>query len=79
MMEKVELSDYKPRWTKEEIKEKWGGWATIGKTADREKEYHNLTGTGFCKNGGQQPAFPEEIQKNGGRRSTVRNDCLRRC
>ena len=37
MMEKVELADFKPRWTKEEVNEKWGGWATTGKTADRKK------------------------------------------
>ena len=37
MMEKVELSDSKPRWTNDEIEKKWGGWATTGKTADRKK------------------------------------------
>lgn len=37
MMEKVKLSDYKPRWTKEEVIEKWGSWATTGKTPDRKK------------------------------------------
>ncbi|MCD6354508.1 MAG: 3-methyl-2-oxobutanoate dehydrogenase subunit VorB [Prolixibacteraceae bacterium] len=37
MMEKVELADYKPRWTKEEVKEKWGSWATIGKPATRSQ------------------------------------------
>ena len=30
-MEKVELADYKPRWTDEEVIEKWGDWATTGK------------------------------------------------
>lgn len=37
MMEKVELKDFKARWTEEEIKEKYGDWATTGKTADRKK------------------------------------------
>lgn len=37
MMEKVELSDYKPRWTNDDIEKKWGDWATTGKTADRKK------------------------------------------
>lgn len=37
MMEKVELADQKPRWTKEEIEEKWGDWATTGKSASRKK------------------------------------------
>jgi 2-oxoglutarate ferredoxin oxidoreductase subunit alpha len=35
MMEKVVVDDYKPRWTDEEIKTKFGSWATTGKTADR--------------------------------------------
>ncbi|WP_175579298.1 3-methyl-2-oxobutanoate dehydrogenase subunit VorB [Maribellus luteus] len=37
MMEKVELADYKPRWTKEELVEKNGDWATTGKPASRKK------------------------------------------
>jgi 2-oxoglutarate ferredoxin oxidoreductase subunit alpha len=37
MMEKVELADYKPRWTKEEVAEKWGDWATTGKPNSRKK------------------------------------------
>jgi len=36
MMEKVELSDYEPRWTEEEII-KMSPWATTGKTDDRER------------------------------------------
>ncbi len=37
MMEKVELSDFKPRWTDEEIQKIAGDWATTGKTPDRER------------------------------------------
>ncbi|GET26345.1 3-methyl-2-oxobutanoate dehydrogenase subunit VorB [Prolixibacter sp. NT017] len=37
MMEKVELADYKPRWTDEEVKEISGSWAAIGKSPDREQ------------------------------------------
>jgi 2-oxoglutarate/2-oxoacid ferredoxin oxidoreductase subunit alpha len=37
MMEKVQLSPYKKRWTDEEIRDKWGSWATIGKPAWRER------------------------------------------
>ncbi len=37
MMEKVELSDYIPRWTDEEISKMSSSWATIGKTPDRER------------------------------------------
>ncbi len=37
MMEKVELSDFKPRWTDEEILKMSGSWATTGKTTGRER------------------------------------------
>lgn len=37
MMEKVELSDYKKRWTEEEVNEKNGSWATMGKPSTRER------------------------------------------
>lgn len=37
MMEKVELADFKPRMTAEEIQAKCGSWATTGKTPDRER------------------------------------------
>lgn len=37
MMEKVELSDYKKRWTEEEVNEKNGSWATVGKPSTRER------------------------------------------
>ena len=36
MMEKVEVGDYYPRWTKEEIKQK-NPWTLVGKTPDRER------------------------------------------
>ena len=37
MMERVELADFKPRWTDEEIHEKNGSWATTGKPSSRKK------------------------------------------
>jgi 2-oxoglutarate/2-oxoacid ferredoxin oxidoreductase subunit alpha len=37
MMEKVMLKEHTPRLTDQEIREKRGSWATIGKTADRER------------------------------------------
>ncbi len=37
MMEKVELADFKPRWTDEEVQQISGSWATTGKTAGRER------------------------------------------
>lgn len=39
MMEKVELADFKARWTDEEIDKKWGTWATNGKKNNRK---HNV-------------------------------------
>lgn len=41
MMEKVKLSEYKPRWTDAEIQKISGSWATTGKTPDRD--YHIIT------------------------------------
>jgi len=37
MMEKVELADFKPRWTNEELLQISGSWATTGKTPDRKR------------------------------------------
>ncbi|HZH71594.1 MAG TPA: transketolase C-terminal domain-containing protein, partial [Mariniphaga sp.] len=37
MMEKVELSDFKPRWTNDEIVDKCASWASIGKPATRDR------------------------------------------
>ncbi len=37
MMEKVELPEFTPRWTEEEIIKMSGDWATTGKTPDRER------------------------------------------
>ncbi len=36
MMEKVELSDYKPRLTADQINEKYGSWTTTGKKPNRD-------------------------------------------
>ncbi len=36
MMEKVQLGEFKPRWTNEEIIKLHGSWATTGKTPDRK-------------------------------------------
>jgi len=37
MMEKVQLGEFKPRWTNEEIEKMHGSWATVGKPASRER------------------------------------------
>jgi 2-oxoglutarate/2-oxoacid ferredoxin oxidoreductase subunit alpha len=36
MMEKVQLADFKPRWTDEEIEKMHGSWATTGKKPNRK-------------------------------------------
>lgn len=36
MMEKVQLSEFKPRWTDEEIEKMHGSWATTGKKPNRK-------------------------------------------
>jgi 2-oxoglutarate ferredoxin oxidoreductase subunit alpha len=41
MMEKVELSEYKPRWTDKQVVEISGSWAAQGKKPDRD--YHIIT------------------------------------
>lgn len=41
MMEKVELSEFKPRWTEKQVVEKSGSWAAQGKKRDRN--YHIIT------------------------------------
>ncbi|MDM8159450.1 3-methyl-2-oxobutanoate dehydrogenase subunit VorB [Labilibaculum sp. K2S] len=58
MMEKVELSDFKPRWTAEEIKKISGSWATIGKTADRER---NIS-TSLDLDSAKQEIFNHKLQ-----------------
>ncbi|MCF8358491.1 MAG: 3-methyl-2-oxobutanoate dehydrogenase subunit VorB [Prolixibacteraceae bacterium] len=37
MMEKVELSDFKPRWTDEQVEQFNGSWAATGKKPNRER------------------------------------------
>ncbi len=37
MMEKVQLGEFKPRWTDEEIVKMHGSWATVGKPSSRER------------------------------------------
>ncbi|WP_321321254.1 3-methyl-2-oxobutanoate dehydrogenase subunit VorB [Labilibaculum sp.] len=58
MMEKVELSDFKPRWTAEEIKEISGSWATVGKPADRER---NIS-TSLDLDSAKQEIFNHKLQ-----------------
>ncbi|MCZ4694243.1 3-methyl-2-oxobutanoate dehydrogenase subunit VorB [Ancylomarina euxinus] len=58
MMEKVELSEFKPRWTEEEIIAKSGTWATTGKTADRER---NIS-TSLDLDSAKQEIFNHKLQ-----------------
>ncbi len=58
MMEKVELSDFKPRWTEEEIIKMSGTWATTGKTPDRER---NIS-TSLDLDSAKQEIFNHKLQ-----------------
>jgi len=57
MMEKVKLSDYKPRWTEEEIMKISGSWATTGKKSDRD--YHIITSLEL--DSGRQEKFNQKL------------------
>ena len=57
MMEKVEISDQKPRWTNEEIK-KMFPWATTGRTPDRP---HNII-TSLDLDPHKQEVFNHKLQ-----------------
>jgi 2-oxoglutarate ferredoxin oxidoreductase subunit alpha len=59
MMEKVELSPLKPRWTDEEIVRLHGHWATTGKTPDRNR---NIV-TSLDLDPNQQEMFNTKLQK----------------
>ncbi|BAX80957.1 3-methyl-2-oxobutanoate dehydrogenase subunit VorB [Labilibaculum antarcticum] len=58
MMEKVELSEFKPRWTDEEIKKISGTWATTGKTPDRDR---NIS-TSLDLDSAKQEIFNHKLQ-----------------
>lgn len=58
MMEKVELTPFKPRWTNEEIKEMHDSWATTGKTANRKR---NIA-TSLDLDSAQQEKFNHKLQ-----------------
>lgn len=58
MMEKVELSEYKPRYTNEEIKEMYGDWALTGRNTARN---HNIA-TSLELDSYKQEAFNHKLQ-----------------
>jgi 2-oxoglutarate ferredoxin oxidoreductase subunit alpha len=58
MMEKVELSPVKPRWTDDEIVKLHGSWATTGKTRDRQRNI--ITSLDLDPNG--QEMFNKKLQ-----------------
>ncbi len=58
MMEKVQLSEFKARWTDEEIKKISGSWATTGKTPDRER---NIS-TSLDLDSSKQEIFNHKLQ-----------------
>lgn len=57
MMEKVELSPYKPRWTEEEIEKISGSWALTGK---KNREHHIITSLELDAH--RQEVFNEKLQ-----------------
>ena len=59
MMEKVQLSEYKPRWTQEEIDKMSDNWALTGKKAHR---YHN-TITSLELDSYKQEIFNHKLQE----------------
>lgn len=58
MMEKVQLGDYKPRLTDEEIAKQYGSWATTGKPSSRER---NII-TSLDLDPGNQEQFNHKLQ-----------------
>ena len=58
MMEKVELSEYKPRWTEEEISKMSEGWALTGKKPNRK---HNII-TSLELDSYKQEVFNHKLQ-----------------
>lgn len=58
MMEKVQLSEFKPRWTDEEIKKISGSWATTGKTPDRDRN----VSTSLDLDSSKQELFNHKLQ-----------------
>lgn len=58
MMEKVELSEFKPRWTDEQIENISGSWAATGKKASREQ--HILTSLDLISE--RQEKFNQKLQ-----------------
>ncbi|MCT4603845.1 MAG: 3-methyl-2-oxobutanoate dehydrogenase subunit VorB [Marinifilum sp.] len=58
MMEKVELADYKPRWTDEEIEKISGSWATNGRKSGRER---NIS-TSLDLDSAKQEIFNHKLQ-----------------
>jgi 2-oxoglutarate ferredoxin oxidoreductase subunit alpha len=63
MMEKVELSDFKPRWTDAEVNEKWGDWASIGKPATRKKNIVTSLELDSAKMEANNRRFQEKYRK----------------
>jgi len=58
MMEKVELSEFKPRWTAEEIEEMSGSWATTGK----KKGISRRVSTSLDLDSAKQEIFNHKLQ-----------------
>jgi len=70
MMEKVELSEYKPRMTDKYIEENYGSWATTGKPKDRKR---NIT-TSLELVASRQEEFNNKLQA---KYQTIKNEEVR--
>lgn len=58
MMEKVELSEFKPRWTDQQVEEITGSWAATGKNPNREN--HIITSLDLIAE--RQEKFNQKLQ-----------------
>ncbi|HBL77510.1 MAG: 3-methyl-2-oxobutanoate dehydrogenase subunit VorB [Bacteroidetes bacterium GWF2_42_66] len=63
MMEKVQLSDFKPRMTAEEIDAKYGSWATNGKKPNRERNIATSLEMDSAKMEANNKRFQEKYAK----------------
>ncbi|NOY96529.1 MAG: 3-methyl-2-oxobutanoate dehydrogenase subunit VorB [Chlorobi bacterium] len=63
MMEKVELADFKPRWTNDELIEKCGSWATTGKPAGRKPNIITSLEMDSAKMEANNKRFQEKYRK----------------
>ena len=86
MMEKVMLTEPQPRWSDAYIAEHWGGWATTGKPADRNRqavfaraEHRYVRRTRSAAPGAVQPETVRKVPDDPRKRGALRGRAVRRC